>query len=126
MAKGNPRKPTAMKALQGTERPCRKNPFEPTPLSELPPPPVKLTREEKKAWKTLAGCVAPGVATNSDLPLFTMASKLFARMMEDTISDSQYATLLRCLSQLGMTPADRSRIVAIKTEEKGGRFSQFK
>lgn len=122
MARGRPRKPTAMKRLSGTLQPCRTNPNEPVPAGELPPPPAELTPAEQDAWRILAECVAPGVATLSDMPLFYAAAKLFAELRGNTISDSRYATFLRCLTEMGMTPACRSRITA-KKDVKNDRFA---
>jgi hypothetical protein len=39
-----------------------------------------------------------------------IAIRMIERMREGTARSSDYATLLRSLSQLGMTPADRSKI----------------
>ena len=129
MAKGRPRKPTALKHLQGTSayNKDRLNPAEPVPSGHLgaPPEALNLPPEAAAMWVYLDSIIAPGVAMNCDQPLIAMASRLLARMNADTITDSQLATLLRCLSQLGMTPADRSRIVAQHNKPSGGRFDKF-
>lgn len=125
MARGNPRKPTALKQLQGTTRPCRTNPNEPMPTGPLPDaPPEHLTAEERAAWESLVGIIAPGVAMNSDIAYLTLTAKLFAQAMAGDISDSRLNTLERMLSKFGLNPSDRSRIVAQK-EEKNDRFARF-
>ena len=126
MARGNPRKPTALKQIQGTLRPCRTNPNEPVPTGPLPDaPPDHLTPQEQAAWRSIVGIIPPGVAMNSDIAYLTMTAKLYARMMDNGISDSQLNTLERALSKLGLNPSDRSRITAVKQDAKNERFSRF-
>ena len=123
MARGNPKKPTALKQIQGTLRPDRTNPNEPTPTGPLPDaPPAHLTPAEQEAWASLVGIIPPGVAMNSDIAYLTMTSKLYAKLMSNEISDAQLNTLERALSKFGLNPSDRSRIVAQK-EVKNERFA---
>lgn len=131
MARGRPRKPTELKVLQG----CpgghlseRFNPDEPIPNGPLgiPAQALRLTPLVQEQWDYLVSIIAPGVAMCCDAPLMALTARLMARMADETITDSQMATLLRCLSQLGMTPADRSRIVAQHTKTTRGKFDKFK
>ena len=125
MARGNPRKPTALKRLQGTLQKYRTNENEPVPSGPLPDaPPGHLTEAERAAWESLVGIIPPGVAMNSDLAYLTMTAKLYAKLMADAISDAQLNTLERALSKLGLNPSDRSRITARK-EAPNDRFARF-
>lgn len=125
MARGRPRKPTAMKQLTGTLQPCRTNLNEPVPTGPLPDaPPEHLTEAERAAWESLVGIIAPGVAMNSDIAYLALTAKLYAQAMAGDISDSRLNTLERMLSKFGLNPSDRSRIVAQK-EVKNERFSRF-
>lgn len=47
---GRPRKPTELKAIQGTYRKDRENPEEPIPIGELGPPPDRLDQVEAGMW----------------------------------------------------------------------------
>ena len=114
----NPRKPTKLKQLQGTLKPCRNNPNEPIPVGLLGMPPSDLEPEEKLAWFEISESIAPGVATNSDQMLIEIVAKLMAQFRAGTIAGWGMAALMRGLSQLGMTPADRSKIVVIEKKQK--------
>ena len=125
MARGNPRKPTALKRLQGTLQKYRTNPNEPVPTGPLPEnPPEILAAAERAAWESLVGIIPPGVAMNSDLAYLTVTAKLLAKCLGNEISDSQLNTLERMLSKLGLNPSDRSRITA-REVAKNDRFSRF-
>lgn len=47
---GRPRKPTELKAIQGTYRKDRENPEEPIPIGELGPPPDRPDQVEAGVW----------------------------------------------------------------------------
>jgi len=49
----NPKKPTAMKMIQGTNRPARANPAEPMLEASLPDMPAWLPDKAKTCWKEL-------------------------------------------------------------------------
>lgn len=69
---GRPRKPRALKLVQGTDRPDRANKRAPTPgPAPLPPPPKDLTTHEKRSWKQLAALVDPlRIAAAADVVAF--------------------------------------------------------
>jgi len=69
---GRPRKPRALKLVQGTDRPDRANRNAPAPSSvPLPPPPKDLTAHEKRSWKHLAALIDPlRVAAAADVVAF--------------------------------------------------------
>src|SRR5919107_1437982 len=75
---GNPRKPTALKELQGTFRPDRANPAEPRPDRSVPFPPERLSDQAKAAWRELAEIAdGLGVLTEGDpVALEAMAGAL--------------------------------------------------
>lgn len=72
MPGGRPRKPRALKLVQGTDRPDRANARAPAPASApLPPPPKELTAHEKRSWKQLAALVDPlRIAAAADVVAF--------------------------------------------------------
>src|SRR5690606_24169605 len=78
------RKPTRLKLLQGTARPCRmKNEPEPELLEALPNPPSYLGRDARRLWK-LRGpqLVQMGLLTASDLETFETMCTHYGLMTE--------------------------------------------
>ncbi len=70
---GRPRKPLALKVLEGTARKDRTNPRAPKPkiVEGFPPAPADLTKSEKQGWKMLADVVKPlRVVTPADMVAF--------------------------------------------------------
>jgi len=51
--RGRPRKPTALKIVQGTAQPSRINPDEPVPTGPLGAPPARMRAEGKRRWAWL-------------------------------------------------------------------------
>jgi phage terminase small subunit len=84
---GRPRKPTFVKALQGTLAPTRTNLREPrlSPAT-IPEPPADLSDFERKAWTELAAVINPmQIATASDLyafRLFVQAAGVLASLRQ--------------------------------------------
>ena len=124
MARGRPKKPAIIRALQGTLQPCRTNTNEPVPVGLLGQPPPHLLPAEKEAWLQISETIAPGVATSADMLLVEIVAVTMARFRDGTITGAQMSALMRGLSQMGMSPADRSKIVVAK-EDKNERFSRF-
>lgn len=72
-------------------------------------PPAHLNADERKAWKTFAKEL-PWLGS-SDRTLVEVASRLRARMMTNPeIGVNALAQLRLCLSAMGATPVDRSKI----------------
>ena len=51
---GRPRKPTRLKIMSGTARPCRLNPNEPMPEPATPDPPESLSERARELWHRYA------------------------------------------------------------------------
>ena len=72
MPRGRPRKPTALKRLQGTYRPDRESADEPMPSGHADPPDV-LTAEALAEWERLAPDLeAIGLLTVADRAVFAV------------------------------------------------------
>lgn len=101
---------------------ARKN--EPQPTGDLGPPPSHLSKEQVVCWNELADISAPGVLTNSDRWAVELAACFMAQHRNEPklMMASSYNLLARLLSQLGMTPADRSRINAASAPKKTNPF----
>ncbi len=141
-----PRKPTAVKKLQGTLQPCRTNANEPipqTPLSHIKPP-THLSRVAKQAWTFAISQAPEELLSTLDFSLFEQWATIYAQLVEIQkilknegyfITDAETGfsrphallktqvilqdTLRRYMTEMGFTPASRSKIsVSKKTESK--------
>lgn len=150
---GRPRKPTAVKKLQGTLQKCRANPAEPTPQNDLKAmtPPEYLTDSAKEIWAFALSQAPEGMLSTLDFGIFSEWAVVYDQFL--TISESikkggtlrretdgelvpspllsklhSTITLLRGLqSDLGFTPSSRSRVVSFgkDTEKAGNKFSDL-
>ena len=118
----NPPKPTAMKILQGTARPDRMNPDEPTPeLGAVPPPWLPSEGPARAAWDRLApGLVRAGILTKIDgeaLGLACLALEEFLAAREDAAgwrrADAAWKRYAVILREFGLTPSSRTRVHAV-------------
>ena len=82
---GHNRKPTAIKALDGTLKPSRVNPNEPTSpaLEKVPRCPGHLKGEARRAWRSVGQKLTDmGVLTEVDLHALEAYCVVFARWRE--------------------------------------------
>jgi phage terminase small subunit len=110
-------KPSALKVLQGTDRPDRANPAEPKPRRTAPTCPMWLEKEARREWRKLAPeLVRIGLLTAVDGPAFAAFCQTFARYQQaelagDLAKIRVYLPLLRpLLTEFGLTPAARARL----------------
>ena len=149
---GRPRKPTAVKAMQGTLQKCRTNPNEPKPKGELKNvvPPPYLTETAKDVWRYALDNAPEGLLTNLDFGIFTQWGVCFAAFITMTAAMKEGGTvqtdgrgvkrvndllhqilkttaILRGLeNELGFTPASRSKITTVRAETvQKNKFSDF-
>lgn len=150
---GRPRKPTAVKKLQGTLQKCRTNPAEPTPQNDLKAmtPPEYLTDSAKEIWAFALSQAPEGMLSTLDFGIFSEWAVVYDQFL--TISESikkggtlrretdgelvpspllsklhSTITLLRGLqSDLGFTPSSRSRVVSFgkESEKTGNKFADL-
>ena len=124
-----PRKPTAQLALSGSlnkhpERlAARAN--EPKPDPKFGNAPTHLTKAQKKVWKEVVDQIPDGVATKADRLVVEVVVRMTEKMREGTATSANYTTLMRGLSQLGMTPADRSKISVTPQESDATESDPF-
>lgn len=130
-----PRKPTALLELTGAFRkdPQRWRGAAPQPTGPLGAPPDRLEPAEKKCWLELEALVPPGILFNSDRWHVEITACLLAKMRDPRgglggkhgLRAGEVRLLNKCLTQMGMTPADRSRIAIIKEDESDNPFAQL-
>lgn len=131
---GPPPTPTALKLLRGNPGKKKLNDAEPTPpRGTAKPPEYILARPELlKEWdRQSPRLAAMGVLTVVDedaLATLCVMEVLFREMLNEDVSPLKLAKVSaekRALwARFGMTPADRTRVKAEKTETPGklGRF----
>ena len=85
---------------------------EPVVTKRLGSPPKTFTDEQKKLWREFAKIVPPGVATYADRWAVEIVVCAMAKFRAGTISGTETGHLTSLLSRFGLTPADRSRVVA--------------
>ena len=145
-----PRKPTEIKKMQGTLRPCRVNNNEPHPDTYLQQiePPTYLGEIAKELWKFAVAQAPKEMLTGLDFSILatwadTQAKIIqcereineFGMFVEDENTGRRMANkalaqqnelkgiLLRCLNELGFTPASRSKVsLSKKSEENKNPF----
>ena len=122
------RKPAAVLELVGAfaKNPSRRRATEPRSHKPLGASPGALGGEAASCWRELAEAAPTGVLLASDRFVVEIASRLMARMRESGLKSSETSSLLSILRLLGMTPVDRTRIIAVEqVEEDDLPFGEF-
>lgn len=124
---GNPRKPTKLLLLNGG---IKHNPkryadrlLEPKPNGPIGAPPEGMTYEAKQAWCEIVAECPTGVLTSADRGAVEHMSILRAYCREGVMDVKAMALLLRYYTELGMTPASRSKVQVKPVEEKPNAFA---
>jgi P27 family predicted phage terminase small subunit len=140
----NPRKPTHLKSVQGTERKDRANALEPVASTVLPTAPDYLSTRAVEKFLQLCGILAGmGIASRDDNDALAMLAALIIEIEEDSILldsvgafyvPSEESGIVRAhpavsrlstnrqraqalLGEFGLTPAARSKVSAGKPAE---------
>lgn len=116
--------PTAIHELKGSfdKNPQRRRKGEPKPKSGIGPAPSHLGEYEQRVWDELVGIALPGVLGDVDRWAVEMAVRLMAEMRAspETFTAGKYGHLISCLSRMGMTPSDRTKLaVQGKSDDEG-------
>lgn len=134
---GRPRKPTALKKLQGTLQPCRTNKKEPHPKTDLidVPPPSYLSDTAKEVWQYALSQAPRCMLTSLDFGIFSQWCVAYDQFIQLTLFvkekgtiietedgfkvnkmvgalNRQIDTLRNIERELGFTPASRSKVVS--------------
>ena len=126
-----PRKPTKILELKGSfrGRPGREKQREgePKPAADVGRPPRHLTTEQKKVWREITSKTPEGVITAMDRCSLEIVCVLLDRFRQanagiaERLQAAELSALMRGLSSLGMTPADRSKVsVPVKQSKTNG------
>jgi phage terminase small subunit len=133
---GRPRTPTNILHLNGAMKrnPGRYNEraHEPKPSGEIGDPPAWMDEAHANCWRDIVADAPPGVLSNADRGLLTLMVPLRLHSeggdpyvsedgkIHETIrvyNDKRLALLLRCYTELGFTPASRSKVQAKQVED---------
>ncbi len=117
-----PRTPTSIQELKGA---YKKDPQrfkdreeEPKPEGPLGAPPFGFDEELEAIWREIDGMVPARVLTIADRWLVELACRTMRDVRQGSALASERNLLLSCLSRMGLTPADRSRIAVPKQTEE--------
>lgn len=117
---GAPRKPTALKQIEGTDKrnKTRMNPDEPTPSRGIGPSHDSLNEYEQEIWDEVVGISYRGVLGEADRIALEMMCRLIAEMRLDfaEMTAAKITQLSQLLGRFGMTPSDRTKIVIPKEQ----------
>ena len=117
---GAPKKPSALKAVQGTDKrnKTRMNPNEPTPVRGIGPSHSSLNEFEHAIWDEVVGISYRGVLGEADRIALEMMCRLIAemRMNFEEMTAAKITQLSQLLGRFGMTPSDRTKIVIPKEQ----------
>lgn len=123
-----PRKPTAELELKGAFRkdPKRKR-VDPKTSGPVGDPPPSLSLELHATWYELAEQAPINVLRSADRALLGIAATLLYKIRKTSLDDLEPAMigqLIKCLSAMGMTPVDRSKVHAPQ-EKVENPFAKF-
>lgn len=122
-----PRTPTEVLELRGSFKkdPQRQRPVGPKASGAIGDPPGHMAEAEAAIWHELVGNAPPNVLTSADRPTLELLSRLMAKFRADWLSGAEMAIMRNCLTDLGWTPASRSKIVPVKSDEPASPFAEF-
>lgn len=113
------RVPTEIKKLRGSYRTTPEKKFEPMPTAAIGLAPKYFNQDERDCWNEIKRIIPENVLFESDRLCIEMASRILAKFRRrEDLSPSEWNKLASCISLMGMTPADRTRICAAPSENK--------
>ena len=127
-AVARPRQPTELLELKGAYQkdPQRKRPPAPRSLHGLGNPPSHFKDDEIEVWREIVGNAPDRVLTAGDRLTVEMVARLVAKFRADWLTGAEFGTLKSCLTELGWTPASRSKITTLPEDDApAGEFSAF-
>ena len=98
---------------------------EPVVTKKLGGPPKALTDEQKGIWREFAKVVPEGVATYADRWAVEIVVCAMAKFRAATITGGERSQLTGLLSKFGLTPADRSRVVATLAPKEESEWDEL-
>lgn len=94
----------------------------PVPDGDLGEPPNYFNDTQRDMWREVERTVPPGILTSADRFLVEYFSKLMCRHRSlnpaDALSPVEQGHLRACLGSMGLTPADRGRVIGSNVPKK--------
>lgn len=125
-----PRKPSNVLELKGSfkvhpeRKAARAN--EPDPVGDIGEAPDRLSEFERECWNELVSSAHAGVLCASDRLFVEYGARVLAQLRNATEIDPKLGIRFETVcGRLGMTPADRSRVSAIKPKEEESPYAEF-
>src|SRR6202030_91426 len=87
--------------------------------------PKSCPDEQKKIWREFAKIVPAGVATYADRWAVEIVVCAMAKFRAGTITGTETGHLTSLLSRFGLTPADRSRVVATLAPKEESEWAEL-
>jgi len=115
-----PRKPTELLELQGAfdKDPQRRRPVGPKSGREIGAAPDSLTSDEAACWCEFIENAPAGVLTSHDRWTLAQACKIEAKSRREWLLPAEMGHLRGFLTELGATPASRSKVQAPGAEDR--------
>ncbi len=122
-----PRKPTDSLELSGAFRknPQRARPPEAKSRRPFGTPPTHLSEADKAVWSEIEADLPRGVLTSADRYVVELLARLVAKLRADWLTGTEMSQMTWCLSHLGMTPSDRSKVLAPEVEPDVSPMDEF-
>ena len=122
-----PRLPTEIQALKGA---FRKNPQRTRPVGAkasrpLGNPPRYFAEDEVEIWLETVEDAPAGVLTSADRTVFELLCRLRAKFRRDWLTGAEMSQMTWCLSHLGFTPSDRSKVEGQPEETSASPADEF-
>ena len=116
------RKPTHMLSLVGAfKKDPQRRRFDPPTFKPIGSPPKQRDITFAQAWRYISDCCPQGVLADRDRVYLEIAASLFVefRCAPAKFHPAKLQRLTAMLSNLGMSPADASRVSAVKPRVPG-------
>ena len=121
--------PRELAALKGADKrnPQRYRKDAPKSAVPLGNAPDHLTATQKECWFELQSYALEGVLTGADRMMMELASKLLSESREDwaEFSAARMGHLVGILARLGLSPADRQKLGAVKEDGEANPFASI-
>jgi hypothetical protein len=115
-----PRKPTELLELSGAfiANPQRRRPIGPKSTRAIGEPPDIMSADEQACWHEFIANAPAGVLTSGDRMCLELVARLVAKNRREGLTGAELSNLRALLSELGATPAARSKILASPDSDK--------
>jgi hypothetical protein len=98
---------------------------EPVVTKSLGNAPKIFTNEQQRVWREFAKMVPAGVATYADRGAVEIVVAAMTKLRAGTAKSMDMQQLSAVLSRFGLTPADRSRVVATLTPKEESEWAEL-